>query len=210
MVAPNREQRLELLRWGFLIPRGAAAKQTAMARAESLESHFSFSQAFESRRCLLLADGFYEWRRSGSRSTPHYLHRPDGAPFTIAGIWQPGTSGIHSLDGCAVITRPARPPVDAVHDRMPALIAARHHQAWLDPAWNDRAALRQMLFDEPEIDLVAVAVGPRVNSPAHDDIECMAPVPDPGPGAEQLALFSTLLPPEGPSKLARKSRSPWR
>jgi putative SOS response-associated peptidase YedK len=210
VIPPSRERRLDLLRWGFSVPRRTGARETAMARAESLPRRFPFADAFASRRCLLLADGFYEWRKSGGRSVPHYFHRPDGAPFTIAGIWQPGPPS-QALDGCAVITRPALPPVDAVHDRMPALLAPAHHQAWLDPAFEDRAALEHMLLMPSPFELVSVTVGPRVNSPFHDDAGCIAPLASTAPrAAEQLALFATAPPREAPSTRGRRSKSPWR
>jgi putative SOS response-associated peptidase YedK len=215
IVPPDRDRRLHLLRWGFAFPRQGAWKETAMARAETVVMKSAFADAFASRRCLLLADGFYEWRRIGDQSSAYYVHRPGGAPFAMAGIWQPAPKSAHDaaalppLDGCAVITRPARPPVATFHDRMPALIAARHHAAWLDPG-ADRSVLREMLFAEPELDLLAIPVGPRVNSPANDDDGCIAPVSETSRYPEQLALFSTELLREPANPPAHRPRSPVR
>jgi putative SOS response-associated peptidase YedK len=197
MLGTGADRRLDLLRWGLML-RGSKAPSRvggiAMVRAESL-ARASFGSAFRSRRCLLLADGFYEWRRAGKRSFPYYLHRPAGAPFAMAGIWYPAPPAegdgerTASLDSCAVITRPARPPVDAVHDRMPAILAAEHHARWLDPDFGDTGALTQMLGEDPGFLLETVAVGPRVNSPANDDPSCIAPATDAERRGEQFELW---------------------
>jgi putative SOS response-associated peptidase YedK len=196
VVPPRRDPELGLLRWGFELVRQGAAKETVMARAETLMAGSAFADALVARRCLLLADGFYEWRRTSGRSAPYFVQRPGGVPFAMAGIWQPAAArtlrladGSISTDGCAVITRPARPPVDAFHDRMPAFIPPRDHGAWLDPGFADRAALGEMLFAEPEFELVTTAVGPRVNSTANDDDACVLPAAANERLPEQLALF---------------------
>src|SRR5689334_22782050 len=171
VLGTGDERRLDLLRWGLVRPKTSAPGGLAMVRAESLATRASFAAAFRGRRCLLLADGFYEWRRTGKRSFPHYFHRAAGAPFVTAGIWYPAPpregEGPVSLDSCAVITRPARAPVDAVHDRMPALLAAEHLDAWLDPSFDDADALTRMLGEDPGFVLEMLPVGPRVNSPAN-------------------------------------------
>jgi putative SOS response-associated peptidase YedK len=208
VVLPAVGPELHLLRWGFELTRQGEVKETVMARAETLMGSSAFADALASRRCILLADGFYEWRRSRvgpaasgarlrGRSVPYLVQRAGGAPFAMAGIWQPLAArtqrtldGALAVDGCAVITRPARPPVAAFHDRMPAFIAARDHAAWLDPSFNDRSALARMLFAAPEFDLEAIVVGPRVNSTAHDDDTCVLPAPDGEAFPEQLALFA--------------------
>jgi putative SOS response-associated peptidase YedK len=187
--SPGLPRELCLLRWGFPISNARDGKATAMARAETLLGRSAFADAFASRRCLLVADGFYEWKRSANaRSFPHYIHRRGGAPFAMAAIWQPAAA--RELDGCAVITRPARAPVDAVHDRMPAILSPRHHDAWLDPTFRDPEALGELLFADPPSDLEVLAVGPRVNSVAHDDPSCVAPASESDRLPEQLALFS--------------------
>src|SRR5438552_1656875 len=82
----GEERRLDLLRWGLV---RKAAGGLAMVRAESLRTRSAFAEAFRRRRCLFLADGFYEWHKAGARSFPYHLHRPGGAPFVMAGIWYP-------------------------------------------------------------------------------------------------------------------------
>jgi putative SOS response-associated peptidase YedK len=195
VLGTGDERRLDLLRWGLVRSKTSAAGGLAMVRAESLATRASFAAAFRSRRCLLLADGFYEWRRAGKRSFPHHFRRPAGEPFVMAGIWYPATSPgndanqLAPLDSCAVITRPARPPVDAVHDRMPAILSAEHVDEWLDPDFGDTSVLTAILEQEPGFVLESIQVGPRVNSPAHDDPSCITPATDAERSGEQFELW---------------------
>jgi putative SOS response-associated peptidase YedK len=157
-----------------------------MARAESVAKKPAFAAAFRERRCLFLADGFYEWARAGSRKLPYYIHRPSTEPFTIAGIWEPARDG--QIDSCALITRPALSPVDALHDRMPAVIDAQDRARWLDPQEGNLELLGELLSAaRPELSMFPVS--PRVNATRIDDPSCILPRPDgPQPG-DQMELF---------------------
>ena len=187
---------LDLLRWGIAGKPAPGASSVVMVRSEGLAKRPPFADAFRGRRCLLVADGFYEWRRAGRQSFPYYFARADGAPFGIAAIWEPASQQGGSLDACALITRPAVSPVDAVHQRMPVLLAAAHRERWLDPAFEDVHVLNQMLADPPGFALQASAVSPRVNSPAHDDEACTSPISESEQRGEQLDLFSAPAPSE--------------
>jgi putative SOS response-associated peptidase YedK len=197
MLGTGAGRRLDLMHWGLVMrsPPATTKSRAAlpMVRVESLGTRASFGAAFRSRRCLLLADGFYEWRRGGQRSFPYHFRRTAGAPFAMAGIWYPAPPGEREgtapLDSCAVITRPARPPVDAVHDRMPAILSPEHHERWLDPDFGDTEALTRMLVEDPGFVLETVPVGPRVNSPANDDPSCVAPATDAERRGEQFDLW---------------------
>jgi putative SOS response-associated peptidase YedK len=190
MVGDASRPVLDLLRWGLTGKPAPEARPVVMLRSEGLAKRPPFAEAFRRRRCLLVADGFYEWRRAGRQSFPYYFTRPDGAPFGIAAIWQPAPSQGGSLDACALITRPAMPPVDAVHHRMPVLLAPAHRARWLDPTFDDVQALDQMLRDPPGFALRAAPVSSRVNSPANDDDACTAPVAESDQRGEQFDLFS--------------------
>jgi len=188
-VNPGTGPRLDLLRWGLARARRPAGG-IAMVRVESLATRAPFAAAFRSRRCLFVADGFYEWRRAGQKSFPYYVRRPDRGLLTMAGIWQhaaPGTDRA-PLDSCAIITRPARPPVDSLHDRMPAMIAPADHQAWLDPMFDDAAALGRMLEADP-VPLETLQVSSRVNTPANDDPSCTDPATEAERRGEQFELW---------------------
>jgi len=196
IVGDARRPVLDLLRWGLAGKPAPKSPAVVMVRSEGLAKRPPFADAVRRRRCLLLADGFYEWRRAGRQSFPYYFARPDGAPFGIAAIWEPGSLQGGSLDACALITRPAISPVDAVHHRMPVLLAARHRERWLDPTFDDVEALYQMLGDPPGFTLRASPVSSRVNSPAHDDEACTASIAESEQRGEQFELFSSRAGPE--------------
>ncbi len=191
IVPPRSERRLDLLRWGLLAPGRRQPGGIVMARAESITKRSAFASSFRTRRCLLLADGFYEWRRAGRQSFPYHIKRADGAPFAMAAVWEPAPPNDDplSLDSCAVITRPARPPVDALHDRMPAVLSPGHYDAWLDPTFADTDALTKMLLHDPGFEWVTIPVSARVNSPAYDDADCLAAVAESEHHGEQFELW---------------------
>jgi putative SOS response-associated peptidase YedK len=191
MLGSGSERRLDLLRWGLVRSGKPGPGGIVMVRMESL-ARGSFASAFRGRRCIFVADGFYEWRRAAKQSFPYYVRRPGGAALAMAGIWQPAAAGERAdeaLDSCAVITRPARPPVDAVHDRMPAIVAPEDRDAWLDPGFADTAALARILDKEPDFELQTLPVSPRVNSPRNDDPSCVAPAADADRRGEQFELW---------------------
>jgi len=165
---------LDLLRWGLAGKPAPKSPAVVMIRAEGLGKRPPFVDALRRRRCLLVADGFYEWRRAGQKSFPYYFARPDGAPFAIAAIWEEASSQGSPLDACALITRPA---------------LAAHRERWLDPTFEDVPTLSQMLVDPPEFTLQARPVSSRVNSPAHDDEACTDPIEETEQHGEQFELW---------------------
>jgi putative SOS response-associated peptidase YedK len=155
---------LAMLNWGMRP--FWSKKPYIQARAETVPSRFG-----DTRRCLVVVDGFYEWSSppEGKRQ-PHHVHRPDGGLFSLAGIWDG--------ESCAVITTAAKGPIGAIHDRMPLVIAPADRDAWLGGSTE--------LLTRGEHDLVLAAVSTRVNDVKNDDAGCLAP---PGPGdLGQIAL----------------------
>jgi putative SOS response-associated peptidase YedK len=178
---------LIMARWG-LVPYWAddlkIGNRLINARAETVERTPAFREAYQRRRCLVPADGFYEWRKQGRQRQPLLIRRSDEAPFAFAGLWerwrQPDGQILRS---CAIVTCPANPLVAEIHDRMPVILAEADHARWLDAAAGDgRALLRPC----PAEWLEAIPVSPRVNSPANDDPEVLAP---PAPPSEQQTLL---------------------
>ena len=166
-------------RWG-LVPHWA--KDPAIggrminARAESLAEKPSFRDAYRRRRCLVAADGFYEWRKApdGGRR-PYHIHLPDGAPFAIAGLWESWSApGAETLETCALITTEANRTVEPIHHRMPVILPPDAYQCWLDPR-SPPDALDALLRPYAPDHLVALAVGLRVNSARNDDAACLEP-----------------------------------
>ena len=169
---------LDFLRWG-LVPFWAesvkGADRMALARVETVLTAPAFRDAVRRRRCLVVVDGFFEWQRDGKRpSQPFFVRRADHAPFTLAGVWGRWTSKDGEIvESCAILTQPARPPIDAVHGRMPLVLERDTWDRWLDPAETGADAIAPML--EPRApSLVTDPVSSHVNDPHHDDPRCVA------------------------------------
>jgi putative SOS response-associated peptidase YedK len=145
------------------------------ARAESVATKPSFREAFERRRCLVPADGFYEWKRQAGAKIPHWFHPADEALLAFAGIWEswvrPGAEPRHTF---AILTTDANEDVRDVHERMPVVVASADHAAWLDSD-TSQERLRTMLVPSPEGTFAVHVVSTRVNSAAADDAELVEP-----------------------------------
>jgi len=171
----------EMLRWG-LIPSWSASDKAGSgppqinARAETLAEKPTFRTAFRRRRCLIPADGFYEWQPTpgGSRGKkqPYYIHRPDGAPFAFAGLWERwGTR--EAIESCTIVTTTANRTLRELHERMPVILAPGDYSTWLDAKIEDPAALQTLLAPCGEDELVAEPIGTHVNKVANDDPRCI-------------------------------------
>jgi putative SOS response-associated peptidase YedK len=168
---------LIMVRWG-LVPYWAddpkIGNRLINARRESVARTAAFREAYQRRRCLVPADGFFEWQKEGRTRQPLLVRRKDQAPFAFAGLWerwpQPGGGVLRS---CTIITCPPNELIAPVHDRMPVILASEDYERWLDPS---RADGRELLEPYPAAELEAFPVSPRVNSPQYDDPECIAPL----------------------------------
>jgi putative SOS response-associated peptidase YedK len=170
---------LVLLRWG-LIP--SWAKDPAIgnrminARGETVATKPAFRAAFRRRRCLVLADGFYEWKPVDRRKQPYYIHRHDDAPMGLAGLWdswQAADDPAQQLDTCTIITTQANRQLRAIHDRMPVIIAPQQYTTWLDPEIDDPDRLLPLLAPWRAETLQADPVSTYVNKPAHEGPQCI-------------------------------------
>jgi putative SOS response-associated peptidase YedK len=176
---PKKERQLDALRFG-LIPSWAKdpsiGNRMINARVETLADKSAFREALQRRRCLVVADGFYEWRREGRAKQPFYITRQDGALLAMAGLWDSWTSPDGEvIESFTVVTKPSVPPVSEIHDRMPAILGEAHHTPWLaDEAPKNDALLE--LLTAPSPPLVLVPVSTFVNKPANDGPECIAPI----------------------------------
>ena len=179
-VRDGIENELAVVRWG-LVPYWSKDKKSAAkninARAETVAEKPSFRDAFAHRRCLVLADGFYEWRKEGKVRQPYMITLADGSPFVFAGLWErwrPANDDGDVLETCTIVTTDANIALRDIHPRMPVILQRHDHETWLNNdnpphAWLD---LLQPLPD----DMVAVTkVTTRVNSVANDDAQCMEP-----------------------------------
>ncbi|MBM4124876.1 MAG: SOS response-associated peptidase [Nitrospira sp.] len=169
-----------LFRWG-LIPSWAEDPAISIrminARAETVAEKPAFRSAFRHRRCLVLADGFYEWRREGRTKQPFYIRKRDGGPFALAGLWEPWQSaeGV-AVESCTILTTGANEAMAPIHDRMPVLLDPKDYALWLDPNIRQTEALLPLLRPVPSECLTLYPVSVWVNSPGHDDPQCLAPL----------------------------------
>ncbi len=179
---------LDWLRWG-LVPAWAKdlaiGNQLINARSETLASKPAFRHAFRQRRCLVVADGFYEWRRQGKRKQPFYITAADGAPLGFAGLWErwtppdgPPRGTPSAVDSCTIVTTSASDCMRPLHDRMPVILPREAWPAWLDPGLDDPAALQELLIRCAGDGLVSHPVDALVNSPANDSPRCIEPLAD--------------------------------
>jgi putative SOS response-associated peptidase YedK len=183
---------LEPLHWGLVPFWSKDAKGGAKminARVETLESKPAFKEAFGLRRCVVLADGFYEWRTVGGRKVPYFIHRKDGEPFAFAGLWDRWRKGEETLRSCTVITIPPVGLFKELHDRMPAILNAKEIDTWLTPGAIDPAKLHPLLVAPPVEEWEAYPVSTLVNKPDYDAADLLERAPEPEPGPKQLSLI---------------------
>jgi putative SOS response-associated peptidase YedK len=181
----------ELLTWG-LVPSWAKRPDTGMrminARLETVTEKPAFRGAFERYRCLIVADGFYEWQRGPGPSQPKqpfHITRRDGALFAFAGLWSIWHGeGDATLRTCTILTEAANQAIAPLHDRMPVILSAGDEAAWLD-TYTPPDALREILAGLPASDTALTEVGRAVNDARYDGPDCLAP---PEPDAQE-ALF---------------------
>ncbi len=185
----------ELLRWG-LVPHWAKPLEKLPplinARVETLATRPAYRDSLRRKRCLVLADGFYEWRSGGDRKapkTPFWISLADGEPFGMAGLWavwqppaEPEAEPEAPVVSCTIVTGPANAAVSALHPRMPLILPRERAESWLDPGLDGQPerALECLVPVEAEA-LRSHPVSTRVNSPHADDAELIAPVDDPAP-----------------------------
>ncbi len=164
--------------WG-LIPSwakdAAIGNRMINARAETVAEKPAYRAAFRRRRCLVPTDGFYEWQRTSDGKKPHWIHRIDGSPFAMAGLWESWKSAEEVVESFTIITVTPNSLMKPIHDRMPAILAPGAYDRWLDPSSDATGELNELLAPFPDGNLEAVAVGTYVNSPRHDDPHCIEP-----------------------------------
>lgn len=167
------------LRWG-LVPGWAKdpgiGARLINARAETAAEKPAFRAALRRRRCLVAADGFYEWRRSGRAKEPFFVRMRDDRPFAFAGLWDVWEGPDHSvLETCTILTTSPNELTRPIHDRMPVILRPEAYAAWLDPATEDSAQLLDLLGPYPSEPMEAYRVSSLVNSPSHDTPRCIDP-----------------------------------
>ncbi|HLL54960.1 MAG TPA: SOS response-associated peptidase [Myxococcaceae bacterium] len=193
VVTNSGERKLELYRWG-LVP--AWAKDVKIgnnlinARSDTVAEKPSFRSAFKKRRCLMLVDGFYEWRTDADGKTPFHIHRKDGQPFAVAALWEEWkTPEGQPLRTCAIITTGPNAVMTPIHDRMPVILSKQGQALWLQPGEVKAEELMPLLVPYQPDELQAFEVSRVVNSTRNDRPECIVPVQVPSPQLVQRVLL---------------------
>jgi putative SOS response-associated peptidase YedK len=193
VVEPGGPRQLALLHWG-LIPSWAKdtkiASGTINARGDTVATKPAFRAAFKRRRCLILADGYYEWLRSGKAKLPHLYELSGGQPFAMAGLWESwhgetrhGSKSADNdrgdaespLESCTIITTESNPLARQIHDRMPVILHPTDYAAWLDPANQDVAKLARLITPYEGDDITVRQVNTYVNNARNQGGKCINP-----------------------------------
>ena len=174
----SSERQLSLLQWG-LIPSWAddpaIGNRLINARALTVAEKPAFRAAFKKRRCLVVADAFYEWKR-GNGKTPYYFRLKDESPFAFAGLWERWEKGDEPVESCTLITCEANGVVAPVHGRMPVILKPEDYSPLLFPVQRRTEALMRLFAPLPDDWLAAHPVGKLVNNPRNEDPRCIKPV----------------------------------
>lgn len=172
-------RQLDLLRWG-LIPHWAKDMKIGYkminARAETLAQKPSFRSAFKKRRCLIVADGFYEWKHVGKAKQPFYVQLIKEAVFAFAGLWESWINPYGNMvESCTIITTTPNILIREIHDRMPVILRPEQYDTWLQDSTPEHS-LQQILMPYPAEEMEAYRVSAEVNSPKNDAPICILPV----------------------------------
>jgi putative SOS response-associated peptidase YedK len=173
------KRELSFLHWG-LIPSWAddpsIGNRMINARADGVADKPSFRSAFKKGRCLVVADGFYEWKKSGTKKQPYFIRLKDERPFTFAGLSEHWHRDDQTIDFCTIITTDPNDLMADIHDRMPVILPSEDYDLWLDPEFQDKAKLLSMLKPYPADEMTAYPVSTLVNSPKNEKKECVESV----------------------------------
>jgi putative SOS response-associated peptidase YedK len=155
----------------------ASGAQPINAKAETATEKPMFRDAFRRRRCLVPADGFYEWRREDMRKQPVYICMKDREPFAFAGLWEhwENQDG-QAIESCTILTTEPNDLLKPIHNRMPVILDPKDYDLWLDPDVRDAGKPSALLGPYPPEDMAAFPVSLRVNNPRNDDPECIEPL----------------------------------
>lgn len=182
VIMDNYERRFRLMRWGLIpswVKDPRAFSLLINARAETVLDKPAFRNAIRRRRCLVPADGYYEWRAGGPRKQPYFIHPHDGGPIGFAAVWETwtGPNG-EELDTVAIVTTQATGGLAELHDRVPVTIAREEFARWLDSADVDAETASGMLRSPREGAFVWYPVSTAVNRTANDNAQLILPIAD--------------------------------
>ncbi|MBM7602244.1 putative SOS response-associated peptidase YedK [Metabacillus crassostreae] len=177
VIGSNGKERVGTkMRWGLVPPWSKDTKisyKMINARSETIDEKVSFKNPFLRKRCLILSDGFYEWKKNGTEKQPYRFKMKNNLPFAFAGLWERWDKGDTPLFTCTIITTKANTLTEDVHDRMPVILPADAHNKWLDRDFGDMKQLKSLLIPYNEEEMEKYPVSNIVNSPHNDSAECL-------------------------------------
>lgn len=176
----TRQRECRELKWG-LVPSWAKdpsiGNKLINARGETVAEKPAFRKAFTHQRCLVLADGFYEWKREGKTKQPYYIRFKDHRLFTFAGLWERWEkNGAEPLESCTLITTGPNALMAPIHHRMPVILGSKDYDDWLDPSLQTVERINVLLRPFPSDEMKAYPVSPIVNNLQNDQPECVKPI----------------------------------
>ena len=167
-----KNRHLKMLRWGLIPSWAKDIKMGAKlinARAETVAEKPAFRSAFKHRRCLILADGFYEWQEQEGKKQPFYFRLQDGKPFAFAGLWERWSKGEdEAIESCTILTTESNDLMRPIHDRMPVILEQKDYNTWLDPEIQKRESLQSLLQPYKSEEMTFYPVTTKVNNAKTD------------------------------------------
>jgi putative SOS response-associated peptidase YedK len=170
---------LGLMRWGLVPPWADEPGKGAPlinAKSESVAQKPTFRSIIKNKRCLIPADGFYEWEKVGTKKQPHYFGREGHKPFMFAGLWQSWHKSDPPLESCVMLTTQANELLGQLHDRMPVILSPNDWATWLDPEKQDPASLEYLYEPYPAADMASYLVDTRVNNARNEGPDLVEPI----------------------------------
>ena len=178
-IVVDNKRKYQTMRWG-LIPHWAKDSKISSrlinARVETVTEKPSFRNLIKQKRCLVIADGYYEWQSQKGRKQPYYFQIDKHQPFAFAGLWDTWRSPDGEIMSCTLLTTDASAEVSPVHHRMPVIVPPQAYSQWLDPSITAPEAVLPLLNSDIYQSLSSYRVSPVVNNPTNDSAECVQPV----------------------------------
>jgi putative SOS response-associated peptidase YedK len=182
VLEPGGPRRLDPLKWGlipFWAKEASIGNKMINARAESVAEKPAYKSSFKNKRCLVAADGFYEWKKEGKLKQPYLIRRADKKPFAFAGLWSSWRNpeqGGQPVQTFTILTTSANDLMRPLHDRMPVILDCENFDLWLDPKVQDPEALQKLLVPYAVEGFEAFPVSRVVNNPVNEVADCIAPL----------------------------------
>ena len=176
----SSRRRLKTFRWGLIPPWAkdpALGSRLINARSETVAEKSAFLEAFKTRRCLIPADGFFEWQKQAPRKQPYFIRLRDAEALALAGLWQSWRAPDRTtIESCTILTTAANDLMQPIHNRMPVIVDPADYQLWLDTAAAKPQLLRKLFTPFPADKMTAYPVSTVVNNPRNNTPQCLQPI----------------------------------